>query len=318
MMLYFILLLAFSSVVLIILGINNLVFASRIGILNRLDTYTKEEVYENDNVSLREFLLNIINKLGNLLSRKNSMENKRKKLQQAYIFMRVEEFIGISILAGLVFALLFFVLTKLWILSLIGFALGYKIPDVFVNSSKRNRMKRLNNQLPEALNIISNGLRVGFSFNQAMNVAANELERPIKDEFNKILRDNSIGKTLDEALIAFSNRTDDEDVDMFITALLIQRKVGGNLAEVLDTIANTIRDRTRIRGEVKTLTAQGRLSAIVISVLPFGVAGFIFIANPSYIMELFKSTFGLIMVVLALVLQVLGIFIIVKMSKVEY
>lgn len=317
-MLYFILLLAFSSVVFIILGINNLVFASRIGILNRLDTYTKEEVYENDNVSLREFLLNIINKLGNLLSRKNSMENKRKKLQQAYIFMRVEEFIGISILAGLVFALLFFVLTKLWILSLIGFALGYKIPDVFVNSSKRNRMKRLNNQLPEALNIISNGLRVGFSFNQAMNVAANELERPIKDEFNKILRDNSIGKTLDEALIAFSNRTDDEDVDMFITALLIQRKVGGNLAEVLDTIANTIRDRTRIRGEVKTLTAQGRLSAIVISVLPFGVAGFIFIANPSYIMELFKSTFGLIMVVLALVLQVLGIFIIVKMSKVEY
>lgn len=317
-MLYFILLLAFSSVVFIILGINNLVFASRIGILNRLDTYTKEEVYENDNVSLREFLLNIINKLGNLLSRKNSMENKRKKLQQAYIFMRVEEFIGISILAGLVFALLFFVLTKLWILSLIGFALGYKIPDVFVNSSKRNRMKRLNHQLPEALNIISNGLRVGFSFNQAMNVAANELERPIKDEFNKILRDNSIGKTLDEALIAFSNRTDDEDVDMFITALLIQRKVGGNLAEVLDTIANTIRDRTRIRGEVKTLTAQGRLSAIVISVLPFGVAGFIFIANPSYIMELFKSTFGLIMVVLALVLQVLGIFIIVKMSKVEY
>lgn len=317
-MLYFILLLAFSSVVFIILGINNLVFASRIGILNRLDTYTKEEVYENDNVSLREFLLNIINKLGNLLSRKNSMENKRKKLQQAYIFMRVEEFIGISILAGLVFGLLFFVLTKLWILSLIGFALGYKIPDVFVNSSKRNRMKRLNNQLPEALNIISNGLRVGFSFNQAMNVAANELERPIKDEFNKILRDNSIGKTLDEALIAFSNRTDDEDVDMFITALLIQRKVGGNLAEVLDTIANTIRDRTRIRGEVKTLTAQGRLSAIVISVLPFGVAGFIFIANPSYIMELFKSTFGLIMVVLALVLQVLGIFIIVKMSKVEY
>lgn len=317
-MLYFILLLAFSSVVFIILGINNLVFASRIGILNRLDTYTKEEVYENDNVSLREFLLNIINKLGNLLSRKNSMENKRKKLQQAYIFMRVEEFIGISILAGLVFALLFFVLTKLWILSLIGFVLGYKIPDVFVNSSKRNRMKRLNHQLPEALNIISNGLRVGFSFNQAMNVAANELERPIKDEFNKILRDNSIGKTLDEALIAFSNRTDDEDVDMFITALLIQRKVGGNLAEVLDTIANTIRDRTRIRGEVKTLTAQGRLSAIVISVLPFGVAGFIFIANPSYIMELFKSTFGLIMVVLALVLQVLGIFIIVKMSKVEY
>lgn len=318
-MLYFLLTLAFLSVIFIIMGIYNLVFSKRLEVVNRLDLYTREEdAYQQfENISLKEFLLNIIGSLSRIASRKSSMEDLRRKLNQAYVLMRVEEFIGISILVGLGFALLMYLATGNIIVTLLGLIIGYKIPDLFVSSIKKKRMKKLNSQLPEALSIISNGLRAGFSFTQAMSVSANELESPIRDEFMRVIRDNSIGKTMDEALVDFSERTDDEDIDMFITALIIQRKVGGNLTEVLDTIAATIRDRMRIRGEIKTLTAQGRISAMIISALPFFVALMIFILNKDYILELFRNPIGIAMVVIALVMQVVGIFIILKMADIE-
>lgn len=231
--------------------------------------------------------------------------------------MRAEEFLGISILFGLLGFLLIYSLTRLWYLALIGIVLGYKIPDIYVGNVKKQRMKKLNLQLPEALSILSNGLRAGFSFIQSMSVATNELDTPIKDEFLRIIRDNTIGKPLEEALIDFSERVDDDDVDMLVTALIIQRKVGGNLAEILDTIADTIRDRMRIRGEIKTLTAQSKLSAIIISILPFVVATMIYIMNPSYIKELFQSNIGIFMAAGGLVMQILGIFIMMKLADVE-
>ena len=317
-MLYFSLFLVFLTVVFTVVGIYNFVFSKRIEVVNRLDIYTRDaDSYTDNDISFKEYILKMIGSVTNVLSKKSFMEDKKKKLNQAYVFMRVEEFLAISVLVAVTFALLLYLASKSWIVALIGLIIGIRIPDIFVNSIKKKRMKKLNHQLPDALSIISNGLRAGFSFTQAMSVAASELESPIKDEFLRVIRDNSIGKTLEEALISFSERTDDEDIDMFITALIIQRKVGGNLTEVLDTIAATIRDRMRIRGEVKTLTAQGRLSAMIISFLPFGVALFIFISNPSYIMELFNSTIGIIMVAGAVIMQIVGMLIIMKMANIE-
>lgn len=318
-MLYFVLVLGFLSIVFIILGVYSLVFAQRIEVANRLDIYTREDEYyqQFENLSLKEFLLSLIGSVSRGLSRKSSLEDTKRKLNQAYVFMRVEEFIGISIVSALGFAIVLFLATRNILLSIIGLLIGFKIPDLFVSSIKKKRMKKLNGQLPDALAIISNGLRAGFSFTQAMSVAANELESPIRDEFLRVIRDNSIGKTLDEALMDLSYRTDDEDIDMFITALIIQRKVGGNLAEIMDTIGATIRDRMRIRGEIKTLTAQGRISAMIISALPFFVAFMIFILNRDYILELFKNPIGIGMVVIALVMQVVGIFIILRLADIE-
>lgn len=317
-MLIFSLFLAFLSVVFVVLGIYTFVFSKRLSVVNRLEIYTADDnSYGEENISLKEFILNIISSVGNKVTKKNYIDEKRKKLNQAYIFMRPEEFIAISIITAILGFVVMFYLTKNWILSLIGILIGYKLPDMYLGAIKKKRMKKLNSQLPEALSILANGLRAGFSFTQAMSVSANELESPIKDEFQRVIRDNAIGKTLDEALLDFSNRTDDEDIDMLITALIIQRKVGGNLAEILDTIGATIRDRMRIRGEVKTLTAQGRMSAVIISLLPFGVALFIFIMNPSYIMELFTNTFGIIIAVGAVIMQLIGMFIIMKMANIE-
>ncbi len=318
-MLFMSLLLAFLSTVFIVLGLYNLVFSKRISILNRLDIYTTEnhEYNMDSNISLKEFILNIISAAVRKMSRKNYMEIKQRKLNQAYVFMKAEEFLAVSILLSILGFVLIYYITKLWYIALIGIVLGFKIPDIYVGNIKKQRMKKLNSQLPEALSILSNGLRAGFSFTQAMSVAANELETPIKDEFLRIIRDNAIGKSLEEALLDFSQRIDDEDVDIVVTALIIQRKVGGNLSEILDTIADTIRDRMRIRGEIKTLTAQSRLSAIIISILPFIVAAMIYIMNPGYISELFQNTLGIFMAVGALIMQVLGIFIMMKLADVE-
>jgi tight adherence protein B len=178
-------------------------------------------------------------------------------------------------------------------------------------------MAKINSQLPEALNIISNGLRAGFSFTQAMGVVINEVSGPISEEFSKVLRDNSLGKPLEEALTNMSGRTDDEDLDMVITALIIQRQVGGNLAEILDTISETIRERVRIKGEIKTLTAQGRIGGAVVSLLPFGLALALSVLSPGYLNILFTTFIGKIMIAVGIVMQLIGIFILVKLVAIQ-
>lgn len=317
-MVYLVLISAFLTILFVFLGVYSIVFSKRLSVAERLDLYTKDsDMVIEEPLSLKEFFLSIIRSISNGLSRKTYLEDVRKKLLQAYVFMRPEEFVGMSILVGLVIGLLLYALSGMWLVGIIGLIIGFKLPDIIVGSIKKKRMKQLNAQLPDALTIVSNGLRAGFSFTQAMNVAATEMDSPIRDEFLKIIRDNSIGKTLDDALMDFSERTDDDDIDMFVTALIIQRKVGGNLAEILDTIAATIRDRARIRGEVKTLTAQGKISAIVITLLPIGIAVFLLFVNPEYIMELFTSRIGIFLVAGAVLMQIVGGFLMLKIADIE-
>ena len=191
------------------------------------------------------------------------------------------------------------------------------LPNIYISKIKKDQKRKINEQFPEALSILSNGLRAGFSFNQSMVIVAKEIQSPIKDEFSKIVRDNSLGMTLEQSLDDFAKRNDDRDIDMLVSALTIQKRVGGNLAELLDNIVETVRERVRIRGELKTLTSQGRMSAIVVSLLPFGVALMLLVVSPDYIIALFKNPIGIALVVIALSLQVIGMFIIMKIANVE-
>ncbi|MBR0575270.1 type II secretion system F family protein [Proteiniclasticum sp. BAD-10] len=244
-------------------------------------------------------------------------DKKKKKLAQAYVLMKPQEFYLISLLSGLGVFLLFYLLTRLVPIALLAAVLGYIYPEIYISGLKRKRGQKLNDQLPEALNIISNGLRAGLSFSQAVSVAGKDLESPIREEFQKIIRDNTLGKSMDDALVDFSKRTDDEDVDMFVTAMIIQRQVGGNLAEILDTISTTIRERVRIKGEVRTLTAQSKLSAVIISMLPIAIALILSLLNPAYISKLFTTALGLVMLVLASILMFIGILLLSKLVKLE-
>lgn len=245
------------------------------------------------------------------------LEKKRKKLAQAYILMKPEEFMLLSLIFALIGFILLYVLTNIAMLGIVGGVIGFMLPDAYIGSIKKKRGLKLNNQLPEGLNIIANGLRAGLSFSQAVSIAGKDLESPISDEFTKVIRDNTLGKTMEDSLMDFSKRTDDEDVDMFVTAMIIQRQVGGNLSEVLDTISNTIRERVRLKGQVSTLTAQSKLSAIVICLLPIGLALIMSLINPGYISKLFTEPLGLVMLGGAGFLMLIGIFILTRLVKID-
>jgi tight adherence protein B len=165
---------------------------------------------------------------------------------------------------------------------------------------------------------MSNGLRAGYSVLQAMESVATELPSPICDEFRRVVQEMQLGVGMEQALSNMLRRIDSEDLDLMITAINVQREVGGNLADILDVISFTIRERVRIKGEVRTLTSQGRMSGYVIGFLPFGLALLLMVLNRSYIMQVFESgACGWIMVILTVVLVGAGMFAMNKITDIE-
>ena len=203
------------------------------------------------------------------------------------------------------------------IAGILGAAVGFAIPFVLANIKTAKRMKAFNAQLGDALVLIANSLRTGYSFMQAADMVAQEMRPPISTEFARTVKEMNLGITMENSLGNLAKRIESEDLDLVMTAVLIQRQVGGNLAEVLDNIARTIRERVRIRGEIRTLTAQGRVSGIIISLLPLVMGVIIYVLNPTYIRVLFVNPIGQIMLGVSLAGQVVGILIIRRIVDIE-
>ncbi len=165
--------------------------------------------------------------------------------------------------------------------------------------------------------MLSNSLKAGYSFLQAMELVSREIGDPLSCEFEKCLKEMSLGLATEEALEHAALRMGCPDFDLVVTAVLIQRQVGGNLSEILDTIAHTIRERIRIQGEIRTLTAQGKISGMVIGLLPLVLALFVFIINPDYIKPLFVEPLGRAMLGLGVMGQVMAMVIIRKIVNIE-
>jgi len=321
-MMYFILSCAFLTIVLFIFGLDAVLFSNRKAALLRLESNTADTEYSNPNENRvksgpKEKFMQISALLGNLLPKSNYLLKTKKKLIAASVLMKPEEFLGLCIICAIGLFVLILMTTRLLIVAILIIPIGFLLPEIALGLRKRKRMNLLNSQLPEALNIISNGLRAGFSFTQAISVAGRDMNPPISDEFSRVLRENSMGKSLDESLSNLADRNEDEDLSMVVTALLIQRQVGGNLSEILDTISTTIRERVRIKGEIKTLTAQGRLSAAIVSLLPTIVALIMAILRPEYILTLFHYPLGIGMVIVGVVMQLIGIYAIFKLVDVK-
>ncbi len=227
------------------------------------------------------------------------------ELAKADIDMTAAEFVALNALCGLG-PLLLVVLGQRLMVALLLCLIGMIIPQLYLRSRQRKRAAQFAAQIPDALTMIANALKAGHSFLQASELVAEEMAAPISTEFKRALKEMNLGLTTEAALLNMVQRVDSEDFDMVVTAVLIQRQVGGNLAEVLDSIAFTIRERLRIKGEIKTLTAQGRISGLVISLLPLGIGFFVFVINPSYMMELFTQPLGQVMIVAGVVGQLIA------------
>lgn len=226
-------------------------------------------------------------RLEKLLSGRSFFGPIRTRISKAGVKLRVVEYLILTGIAAAAGAFLFFVLFgRTPLIAVVGFIVGLRAPRMYVNSASKRRMNAFNGQLGDALNLWVNALRSGYSVLQAMETIATELPPPISLEFERVIQEVRLGLSMEQALDNMYNRVPSDDLDLVITAVNIQREVGGNLAEVLDSISYTIRERVRIKGEVRTLTAQGRVSGWIISLLPIGLAGLLYIMNPDYVSQL--------------------------------
>ena len=188
---------------------------------------------------------------------------------------------------------------------------------VFVQRRISKRLNNFQRQLADCLSLVANSLRAGFSFLQTMEIISREMEPPMSSEFERVMRDTSLGKSLDEALHDMDERVGSADFSLVITAVLIQQQVGGNLATILDTIRNTISERIRIRREVNTLTAQGKMSGIVLACIPVALGLFFYVSSPEYLEPLLTTDIGRIAIIGAVFLVIVGFAIIRKIVDIK-
>jgi tight adherence protein B len=200
---------------------------------------------------------------------------------------------------------------------LAALALGTVSPLVYLRLRTIRKARRFSAQLADALVLISGSLRAGHSFLQALEVAARETSPPASREFARVIKELSLGAPFEDALTNLGRRVGSKDLELVIIAVLIQRQVGGNLAELLDTVAETIRERVRVQGEIRTLTAQGRISGFIISVLPVVLAGIMSVLNPGYLSELTAHPLGRLALVCSGCSMLIGVWMVNRIARIE-
>jgi tight adherence protein B len=201
--------------------------------------------------------------------------------------------------------------------GLVGGIAGFYAPRLWVRQLQARRLNTFNNQLGDTLILLANSLRSGYSLLQSMETVSHELAPPMAVEFSRVVREIGLGLTIEEALAHMLQRVASEDLDLVITAINIQHEVGGNLAEILDTISHTIRERVRIKGQIRAMTAQQRFSGYVISLLPFLLGGVMFMINPTYIGKMFGEPCGVIMLIVGGFMILAGFLIIRRITNIE-
>ncbi|WP_051179869.1 type II secretion system F family protein [Selenomonas ruminantium] len=239
------------------------------------------------------------------------------RMRQAGIPLLGGEFMVLLVVSALAAFLIGWMLTlELATAFLLGGLVAAAI-WIFVAWRAYRRRNAFTEQLGDCLTTVANALRAGYSFPQAVEVVAKEMEPPISDEFAQVSREVSMGVPLEAALEAMGRRVGSADLDLMITSVLIQREVGGNLAQILDNIGDTIQERIRMKREIFALTAQGRLSAWVLLVLPFVMALFMYIFKPEQLMILIDDPLGRMALMISLFLELIGYVVIQKIVHID-
>lgn len=238
-------------------------------------------------------------------------------LIRANMSLKPTEFFLLKLVGGLF--LLFLGLLLRWnILMTLGAAFfGWLFPTLFARRRQAQRLNKFTLQLENALNLMVSTLRAGFSFQQAIKIIASEMPPPISEEFSRVVRELNLGLPLEDALHNLARFIVSPDLDLMVTCVLIQSETGGNLAEILDKVSRTIRERLKLQNDVKALTAQGKLSGWVVGLLPFGLMGIISMINPTYIKLLFEHPLGRILLGTAIFMELIGAFFISRVVKIE-
>jgi len=239
------------------------------------------------------------------------------QLARADLKLTVGEFLAATVIAMIVGGGVGYLLTRQVLAAVLACVLGFFVPRWYVAFVRRRRLRAFNDQLSDTINLMVNSLRAGYSVLQAMEAVSREMGPPISIEFGRVVQEVQLGLTLERALSNLLRRVPSDDLDMMITAINVQREVGGNLAEVLDAISYTIRERIRIKGEIRALTAQSRYSGYMVALVPIILAVVIYLINPDFMSQLFVNRCGWIMIGVAVVGVVAGFVIIGKIVDIN-
>jgi tight adherence protein B len=268
--------------------------------------------------------------LNRVVEKRDFGANLLRDLGAADLKLKPSEFLGIwagsTLGLPVLLFLIGFVVPSLQtpIVLIVGLGIGFVLPRLWLTRRKNSRLNQFNKQLPDTITLIANAPRAGSSFLQAIELVVRESRPPISIEFGRVIREVNLGLPFDTALENMVKRVKSEDFELMATAIAIQHQVGGNLAEILDSIAFTIRERIRIKGEIRTLTAQQRMSGYVVGGLPIALAAFIYVAAPNFFDPMFAKPpdvvgipLGVILIIIAAVMMGIGFFFIRRIVDIE-
>ena len=275
-------------------------------------------VSQRDIQELKQELLSDIPLFHQLLLRFEVFNQLQATLRQAeFTNITVYKFVVSSFIGGFAVASIAMVYQRSLFVWLVSLVVVSGLPLFYVLSRRRRRFKLFVEQLPEALEMIVRSLQAGHSFSSALQAIATEMPEPVAREFGKAYEEQNLGLSMKVALENLADRMPIMDLKLCVTAILIQREVGGNLSEVLANISHTIRERFRIQGEIRVKTAQARLSGYIVSALPFILFFWINAANPKYLQSLYDHPMGMYILGSGIVMQIIGWLIIRKVVQIE-
>jgi len=304
---------------LLILGIVVSITSERSMVEERLGRYV--ETQQQEILSEKRRSTPLTDWLNRRVERSTLGDRISQELSRADLKLRPGEFIALVVITIIVMAGVGYVIGQYSVVTaIVGAIIGGFLPRFYVKRQQNKRLIRFNEQLSDMLNLMVNGLRAGYSTMQAMEAVSKELPSPISDEFHRVVQEMQLGITMEKALDNLLKRIPSDDLDLVITAINVQREVGGNLAEILDTISFTIRERVRIKGEIRVLTTQVMYSGKFLSLLPLILIGVLYLLNRDYIMTFFKPESvpcGYIALGVAAILIISGYFTMTKLADIE-
>lgn len=307
--------------ILLIIGAVVAVTSERSLVEERLGRYLDEEKPDREGASGRSVVTEWLNRR---VAGSSRGDRVARELARADLKFKVAEYYALIFISAVVMAFLAWLIQPHIASVVIGGIIGLFIPRFYVKRQQTVRLNKFNDQLSDMLNLMVNGLRAGYSTMQALEAVSRELPSPISDEFHRVVQEMQIGIPMEKALVNLLRRIPSEDLDFVVTAINVQREVGGNLSEILDTISFTIRERVRIKGEIRVMTAQVRTSGTVLSLIPVFLALALWFVSPEYIGTFFNESAnlpqplcGIIAVVTIVGMIAAGYFVMMKIADIE-
>lgn len=266
---------------------------------------------------LRDEMLSNIPAVDQLLRRSARISSLQKLLSQADIKMRAGNFLLVCASAGFLFAVIILIWTQNPLFAWLAFFLGFVLPYGYAAHRRTKRFDKFEEMFPQAIDTLARAVRAGHAFTTALELIANEVTDPIAGEFRKMFEEQKFGLPVRDALVNFTERVPLVDVKFFVTAVMLQRETGGNLAEILDNLSYVIRERFKIMRQVRVFTAQGRLTMMLLMGMPPLIVVAMQTMNPSFIRPLFTEPLGHILVVIGVTLQTIGYFVIRRVITIQ-